>query len=90
MTNEELKNEIDQLRREMKLIYASSTIPYEVDQAFRQRFRDIILDIPDELQDAPLDSISAPTGGLTVDTEARNAINTIITRLESLGLVNPN
>lgn len=90
MTNEELKNEIEQLRREMKLIYASSTIPYEVDQAFRQRFRDIILDIPDELQDAPLDPISAPTGGLTVDTEARNAINTIITRLESLGLVNPN
>lgn len=31
-------------------------------------------------------AITAPTGGTTVDSEARTAINTIRTRLQSLGL----
>lgn len=35
-------------------------------------------------------AITAPTGGATVDAEARTAINTIITRLEAFGLVTEN
>lgn len=35
-------------------------------------------------------AITAPTGGATVDAEARTAINLIITRLEVAGLITPN
>lgn len=36
-----------------------------------------------------LSSISSPAGGATVDSEARTAINTIISRLETHGLISP-
>jgi len=35
-------------------------------------------------------AITAPTGGGTVDAEARTAINTVITVLETFGMVTPN
>lgn len=35
-------------------------------------------------------AITAPTGGATVDAEARTAINAIITVLETFGMVTPN
>lgn len=35
-------------------------------------------------------AITAPTGGATVDAEARTAINAVITLLETFGLVTPN
>lgn len=35
-------------------------------------------------------AITAPTGGATQDAEARTAINSIITVLETFGLVGPN
>jgi hypothetical protein len=35
-------------------------------------------------------AITAPTGGGTVDAEARTAINAVITALEAFGLVTPN
>lgn len=35
-------------------------------------------------------AITAPTGGATVDAEARTAINLLITRLEVAGLITPN
>lgn len=35
-------------------------------------------------------AITAPTGGSTIDAEARTAINLLITRLEAFGLVAPN
>jgi len=35
-------------------------------------------------------AITAPTGGGTQDSEARTAINTIISTLEDLGLINEN
>lgn len=43
--------------------------------------------------DAPLAkgaAVTAPTGGSTVDAEARAAINAIITRLEVYGLLTEN
>lgn len=39
---------------------------------------------------ARLSAITAPTGGGTIDAEARTAINTVITALETFGLVTPN
>ena len=38
----------------------------------------------------PLALITSPTGGATIDSQARTAIDTIITRLESWLLVSPN
>lgn len=35
-------------------------------------------------------AITAPTGGMTIDSEARTAINSIITELENRGLITPN
>jgi hypothetical protein len=35
-------------------------------------------------------AITAPTGGATIDTQARTAINDVITVLETFGLVTPN
>lgn len=39
---------------------------------------------------APGAAVPSPTGGSTVDAEARAAIDLIITRLEGFGLVVPN
>lgn len=101
MNNEQLLKRIEKLEAENNKLRAEATIPLEVDRAFRGRFgilvgaefltsTSLFLLIPSDLQTAPLSSITAPTGGGTQDAEARTAINTIITRLESLGLVDPN
>lgn len=66
-----------------------SRIPFDVENAFKRRF-DKYYAIPDGLELAPLAAVTAPTGGVTVDSQARTAINTIITRLEDLGFVLPN
>lgn len=44
-------------------------------------------DLPSGIENAPLATISDPSGGMTVDSEARSAINDIIDRLQSLGLI---
>lgn len=43
-----------------------------------------------ELEYEKQDAITAPTGGLTIDAEARTAINAIITALENLNLIDEN
>ncbi len=89
-----LQEQIDELKREIQTLKAAASIPYEVEQAFRARFDlqrlDDIPVVPAQLENAPINSIESPTGGVTIDTESRTAINTVITRLESLGLINPN
>lgn len=88
MTPEQLQklNEVYDFVQSLK---SDTTIPLDVDSAFRRRF-DGLFPVPVGFEDAPLPSISAPTGGLTQDAEARTTINTIITRLEDLGLVEDN
>lgn len=40
-----------------------------------------------DLENAPQPAISNPTGGVTIDANARAAIVSIITTLENLGLI---
>jgi hypothetical protein len=61
---------------------SNTSIPYEVGEAFKKR-----VIYPPQLVNAPRAAVTAPSGGATVDTQARTAINSIITRLEELGLV---
>lgn len=82
MTNNELK--LNDLKAEIKKLSAHTTIPYDVEQAFRKRL------LPDGFIKFPRDAITAPSGGGTQDAEARTAINSIITALEDLGLIRPN
>jgi hypothetical protein len=41
--NDELLNRVSKLERELNALKSSSTIPFEVDRAFRDRFRDILV-----------------------------------------------
>lgn len=86
MTPEE-KAQLNELVNFMNALKANATIPYEVDAAFRTRLSDIgTSGVPAGLANAPLSAITAPTGGVTVDSQARTAINTIISDLQTLGL----
>lgn len=44
----------------------------------------------DQFDTAKQPLVTSPTGGLTVDQPARDAIDTLITRLEDLGLIESN
>jgi hypothetical protein len=86
---EQLKLKIAELERKIDSLNSSTTISYEVDTAFRERFKDLS-DLPIGFQSIPLTQISSPSGGATVDGPARSAIDEIITTLEVLGLISPN
>lgn len=93
-----MEERIKKLEEEILAIKSSATIPYEVDSAFRDRMQldqyltttQLYTLLPTDLFTAPLTAITSPTGGATIDTQARTAIDDIITRLEDLGLVDPN
>jgi hypothetical protein len=44
------------------------------------------LDLNSIMPNAPQPAISGPSGGATVDSQARNAINDIITKLKNVGI----
>jgi hypothetical protein len=46
-----------------------------------------LLGLPTKLKTAPRPSITTPAGGATIDAEARVAINSIISALQALGLI---
>lgn len=82
-----LQDEIADLKRKVDALGNIATIPYTVEHAFRHRLDiEALSDVPAGLSNAPLGAIGAPTGGVTVDSEARTAINTIRSRLTTLGL----
>lgn len=84
---QKLNRRITELENQVKLISSASTIPYSVEQAFKQRLNTTLLDqIPAGLANAPLPAVTNPSGGATVDSQARTAIVDINTVLASLGL----
>lgn len=85
---EKLNSRIMELENKLKLIENYATIPYSVEQAFKERLRTRLLDdIPSGLAGAPLATVTSPSGGATVDSQARTAIVDIKGRLQTLGLI---
>lgn len=81
--DQELK--LNELYDFMQALKASATIPYDVDSAFRDRLTNS-LTLPNGFENAPLSAIGSPSGGAVVDAQCRQAVNSIITTLQSLGL----
>ncbi len=87
MENEDLKLRVAELENFVESLKSSTTIPFDVDGAFRKRLSDLV---PEGLSNAPLTSVASPAGGATIDSQARSAVDSLITRLEGLGLINTN
>lgn len=91
MDNKELLTRIEALEAKLQLLESGSTIPKPVEDAMRDRLRidrfEQVLNLPDGLFNAPLASVTPAAGGAVVDTQARAAINTLIARSQSLGLI---
>lgn len=88
MKPEELQK-LNELYDFMQSLKNSASISYEVDGALRDRLGDQFVKRTisfDLLSAAPYPAISAPTGGATVDTPARNAINSIRSTLTAAGI----
>ena len=87
----EQEQKLNEAYETLQMLQNSASIPHEFDAAFRDRFSNLYSDaLPVDLKTAPRSAITAPSGGVTQDAEARTAINLIITALEELGLVTAN
>jgi hypothetical protein len=89
----DLQNQVNDLKSQINQMRAGGTFPYDIDQAIRTRvasYAVLLSQLPPTLLNAPLNAVLSPTGGATIDSPARSAIDSIITRLEDLGLINPN
>lgn len=67
-------------------LFTAASFPFDVEKALRIRLKDLSSVYPSGLLNAPLGAITAPTGGATIDSQARTTITTIISRLQTLGL----
>ena len=92
--NPEQEAKLNEIYEFMQSLKNSATIPYEIDASFRDRFiTNLVLSdfgVPNDIANAPRTAVTAPSGGGTQDAEARTAINSVITKLEELGLVEEN
>ena len=86
--NEQEKQQLQEVYDFIQLLKRYGSLPYDFEQAIKRRL-DTYYELPAGLENAPLTKVGAPSGGTTIDSEARTAINSIITRLEDLGLINP-
>jgi hypothetical protein len=87
-----MEERLQQLEEKIKLLENTATISFEVESAFKDRLKiNTFLkssDMPTGFLNAPLAAVTAPTGGLTIDSESRTAIGDLISRLQNLGLIN--
>lgn len=79
------EEEINKIWAELKKLNAASSIPFDIGEAFK--IRTGVKDFPQELKNAPAATVADPAGGATSDGQARTAINSIIDRLQELGLI---
>lgn len=88
----QLIKDVAELKRLLNALNRSATIPFLIDRAFRNRFEldkypIVAQSVAQGLATAPLATIADPAGGATIDSQARSAINTLIDRLQALGLI---
>lgn len=88
MTTEQEKK-LNEVCEFMQSLRDYKSIPFDVERAMKRRM-DKFYAVPSGLEDAPLAKVDAPSGGVTQDSEARTALNAVITRLEDLGLIAAN
>lgn len=79
----EQQQQLNELLDFKKSLEASASIPFTIDAAFSER-------LLGSLKERPLSAIDSPSGGATIDINARATIDEIITALENLGLIAPN
>lgn len=84
MENQDLILRIEALEKFVKSLTSNDSIPLEVGEAMKIRVKDLL---PNGIENAPRPAITSPSGGITIDSEARAAINSIITALEAVGLI---
>lgn len=77
----QLQEQVAELTRRLDAFNSNTTIPFDVGEAFKARSN------VGNLSSAPLGTVTSPSGGVTVDSQSRAAIGSIISRLQSLGLI---